>query len=61
MNLISEEEGRELALKVSAGRYLECSAINQVGLADLFVEAVKARQESVKKSAVHSEIKLSLY
>jgi len=38
---ISTEQGRELAQKIGAKRYLECSALTQEGLAKVFEEAVK--------------------
>jgi len=38
---ISTKKGEELAKKVGAKRYLECSALTQEGLAKVFEEAVK--------------------
>jgi len=38
---ISTKKGEELAKKISAKRYLECSALTQEGLAKVFEEAVK--------------------
>jgi len=38
---ISTKKGEELAKKVGAKRYLECSALSQDGLAKVFEEAVK--------------------
>jgi len=38
---ISAKKGEELAKKISAKRYLECSALSQEGLAKVFEEAVK--------------------
>jgi len=38
---ISEEQGRQLAQKIGARKYLECSALTQEGLSKVFEEAVK--------------------
>jgi len=38
---ISTKKGEELAKKIGAKRYLECSALTQEGLAKVFEEAVK--------------------
>eukprot|EP01117_Protostelium_nocturnum_P010978 TRINITY_DN397_c0_g1_i1.p1 TRINITY_DN397_c0_g1~~TRINITY_DN397_c0_g1_i1.p1 ORF type:complete len:213 (-),score=68.64 TRINITY_DN397_c0_g1_i1:205-843(-) len=38
---VTEEQGRMLAQKIGAKKYLECSALSQEGLAKVFEEAVK--------------------
>jgi Ras-related C3 botulinum toxin substrate 1 len=38
---VTEEQGRMLAQKIGAKKYLECSALTQEGLAKVFEEAVK--------------------
>jgi GTPase SAR1 family protein len=39
---ISTEQGEELARRIGAARYLECSALTQQGLKDVFDEGVRA-------------------
>jgi len=39
---ISTSEGKKLRRKIRAVAYLECSAINNVGLEEVFTEAVRA-------------------
>lgn len=39
---ISHSQGSALARQIQALRYLECSALNQDGIKDVFVEAVRA-------------------
>jgi len=40
--IISSDKGEKLAKEISAYKYLECSALNQKGLPNVFEEAVKA-------------------
>ncbi|TDH05363.1 hypothetical protein EPR50_G00142970 [Perca flavescens] len=53
---ISHQQGAALARHIHATRYLECSALNQDGIKDVFTEAVKAflnpAPASVKKPCV---------
>lgn len=42
---VTPEEGRDLALKLGARKYLECSTITAEGLKELFIEAVKSNQK----------------
>ena len=37
---ISYDEGVLIAKKIKAAKYVECSALNQVGLKDVFDEAI---------------------
>jgi len=48
---ISTKKGEELAKKIGARRYLECSALTQEGLAKVFEEAVKVILFPNKESA----------
>jgi len=52
---ISTKKGEELAKKIGARRYLECSALTQEGLAKVFEEAVKVilfpNKESVEETS----------
>lgn len=38
--IITKEEGRRVANRIHAHRYMECSALNQTGLAEIFTEAI---------------------
>jgi Rho family protein len=40
-NMISYEEGVTLAEELGAIKYMECSAVNQRGLNELFVEVIR--------------------
>ncbi|XP_028823532.1 ras homolog family member Gb [Denticeps clupeoides] len=39
---ISQQQGQALARQIQAARYLECSALNQHGIKEVFAEAVRA-------------------
>jgi len=39
---ITNQQGTALARQIQAVRYLECSALNQEGIKDVFVEAVRS-------------------
>jgi small GTP-binding protein len=39
---VTEQQGHALAKEVNARKYLECSAMTQEGLSDLFAEAIRA-------------------
>lgn len=42
---VTTDEGRDLALKIGAKKYLECSTITSEGLKELFIEAVKPSEK----------------
>lgn len=51
---VSHQQGTALARQIQAVRYLECSALNQDGIKDVFTEAVRAflnPQPTINKKA----------
>jgi len=46
---ISQSQGSEMARSIGAVKYLECSALNQTGLKQVFEDAIKAVLYPVKK------------
>lgn len=53
---VTHQQGAALARQIHAARYLECSALNQDGIKDVFAEAVRAflnpQTTATKKSCV---------
>lgn len=47
--VITQEMGQKLAQEMSASVYLECSALTQQGVKDVFDEAINAALEPPKK------------
>lgn len=39
---VTHQQGAALARQIHAARYLECSALNQDGIKEVFIEAVRA-------------------
>ena len=39
--MLTEQQGRELAQKIGAKAFLECSALTQKNLKEVFIEAVR--------------------
>lgn len=48
---LKKEDGENLALKIKAARYVECSAMTRLGLKDVFDEAILAALYPPKKES----------
>ncbi|XP_073673820.1 ras homolog family member Ga [Garra rufa] len=42
LSLVSQQQGTALARQIQASKYMECSALNQEGVKEVFTEAVRA-------------------
>ena len=47
--LISEEDGRELAQKIGAKMFMECSALTQKNLKEVFINSIQCALEKKSK------------
>ncbi|XP_043115889.1 ras homolog family member Ga [Puntigrus tetrazona] len=56
LSMVSQQQGTALAKQIQASRYMECSALNQDGVKEVFTEAVlsflKPKAQTRKKSCV---------
>ena len=48
MQAISYAQGNQMARDIGATRYMECSALSQVGLKGVFDEAIRSVRESFR-------------
>ena len=52
--LISEEDGRELAQKIGAKMFMECSALTQKNLKEVFMNSIQCALEKKSKQTKNS-------